>query len=116
MIGGHSWGGALAELFASRYPRTTACAVLLRRLPLAVVSHGRPAPPADAAARNRSLASHSSDSLLAQATRSTHAIPIAAPAVAIAAIRAVVEAARARTRLPACEVAFADLPASCLPR
>jgi pimeloyl-ACP methyl ester carboxylesterase len=160
VVVGHSWGGALAELFASRYRSATAGAVildsffpasglvdLLRRrkrvggplrriehvdvlasirqlravrtlgsLPLVVVQHGASPVPKEAAAWNQSVAALSTDSVLAEATRSGHAIPSQAPGVAVAAIRGVVAAVRAAAPLVSCPELFAGLPARCLPR
>jgi pimeloyl-ACP methyl ester carboxylesterase len=160
VVVGHSWGGALAELFAARYRPATAGAVILdpffpsaglvsllrhgkrvggpvRRiehvdllasirqlravrtlgsLPLVVVQHGATPPPKDAAAWNRAVAGLSSDAVLAEATRSGHAIPSRAPGVAVAAIRGVVAAVRAAVPLASCPELFAGLPAHCLAR
>ena len=160
VVVGHSWGGALAELFASRYRSATAGDVILDSffpatglvsllrhgkrvggpvqriehvdllaairqlravrtlgsLPLVVIQHGASPVPEDAAAWNRAVAGLSTDSVLAEATGSGHAIPLRAPGVAVAAIRGVVDAARTAAPVPPCPGLFAGLPARCLAR
>jgi pimeloyl-ACP methyl ester carboxylesterase len=163
VVVGHSWGGALAQIFASRYSGETAGVVLLdpffsspnlvrllrqgrapgpltkvehldllaslgqlgtvRTLgdrPLVVVRAGKPPPTAELLSTGRALSRLSDDGILAIARTSTHDLPAAPPAgdpaVAVAAIRGVVEAARSRLRLPACASVFSGLAVQCLSR
>jgi hypothetical protein len=85
--------------------------------PLVVLRAGKPPPTAELLSSGRALSRLSPDGVFAIARTSTHNIPSAPPvgdpAVAVAAIRGVVDAARSRLRLPACASVFSGLAVQC---
>jgi pimeloyl-ACP methyl ester carboxylesterase len=138
---GASYGGLLAALYARTYPHDTAGLVMvdaiaqspsqmsLGAVPLVVITRGRSrdtGPPRPQAATLRAqrawvtrqdlVASLSTDSVHVTALRSGYGIwpPVAdQPDVLLTAVRAVVQAARTRSRLPSCASLFRAAGTSC---